>query len=131
VHLVRAGNDYVLLGATEHGVAPIHRYTEEEAREAGLPLPEATDERPRGSGIGALIAGAGRALTGPRLTEQSLGSSQDGAAAGARPAGRRVMPALGEQLHHSPAAGARPDPMRAHAPSANVIDRLREMTVRR
>jgi len=25
VHLVRAGNDYVLLGSTEHGVAPIHR----------------------------------------------------------------------------------------------------------
>ncbi len=36
VHLVRAGNDYVLLGSTEHGVVPIHRYTEEEAREAGL-----------------------------------------------------------------------------------------------
>ncbi len=40
VHLVRAGNDYVLLGATEHGVAPIHRYTEEEAREAGLLVEE-------------------------------------------------------------------------------------------
>ncbi len=38
VHLVRAGSDYVLLGATEHGVAPIHRYTEEEARDAGLLL---------------------------------------------------------------------------------------------
>jgi flagellar protein FliO/FliZ len=36
VHLVRAGNDYVLLGSTEHGVAPIHRYTEEQALEAGL-----------------------------------------------------------------------------------------------
>jgi flagellar protein FliO/FliZ len=36
VHLVRAGNDYVLLGSTEHGVAPIHRYTEEQARDAGL-----------------------------------------------------------------------------------------------
>jgi flagellar protein FliO/FliZ len=39
VHLVRAGNEYVLLGSAEHGVVPIHRYTEEQAREAGL-LPE-------------------------------------------------------------------------------------------
>jgi flagellar protein FliO/FliZ len=36
VHLVRAGNDYVLLGSGEHGLIPIHRYTEEQAREAGL-----------------------------------------------------------------------------------------------
>ncbi len=40
VHLVRAGSDYVLLGSTEHGVAPIHRYTEEQARDAGLLVPE-------------------------------------------------------------------------------------------
>ncbi len=36
VHLVRAGSDYVLLGSTEHGLMPIHRYSEEQAREAGL-----------------------------------------------------------------------------------------------
>ena len=36
VHLVRAGSDYVLLGSAEHGVVPIHRYTEEQARDAGL-----------------------------------------------------------------------------------------------
>jgi len=36
VHLVRAGNDYVLLGSAEQGVVPIHRYTQEQAREAGL-----------------------------------------------------------------------------------------------
>jgi flagellar protein FliO/FliZ len=36
VHLVRAGSDYVLLGSAEHGVVPIHRYTEQQAREAGL-----------------------------------------------------------------------------------------------
>ncbi len=36
VHLVRAGNDYVLLGGTEHGLVPIHRSTEEQARDAGL-----------------------------------------------------------------------------------------------
>jgi flagellar protein FliO/FliZ len=36
VHLVRAGSEYVLLGSGEHGVVPIHRYSELEAREAGL-----------------------------------------------------------------------------------------------
>jgi flagellar protein FliO/FliZ len=36
VHLVRAGNDFVLLGAAEKGVTPIRTYTEYEAREAGL-----------------------------------------------------------------------------------------------
>ncbi len=36
VHLVRAGSDYLLLGSAEHGVIPIHRYSEEEARDAGL-----------------------------------------------------------------------------------------------
>jgi flagellar protein FliO/FliZ len=36
VHLVRAGSEYVLLGSAEHGVVPIHRYSEQEAREAGL-----------------------------------------------------------------------------------------------
>jgi flagellar protein FliO/FliZ len=45
LHLVRAGSDYVLLGAGEHGLFPIHRYTEEQAREAGL-LSVEVDERP-------------------------------------------------------------------------------------
>lgn len=36
MHLVRAGSDYVLVGVGEHGVVPIHRYTEQQAREAGL-----------------------------------------------------------------------------------------------
>jgi flagellar protein FliO/FliZ len=36
LQLVRAGNDYVLVGVAEHGVVPVHRYTEQEAREAGL-----------------------------------------------------------------------------------------------
>jgi flagellar protein FliO/FliZ len=36
LHLVRAGADYLLVGSAEHGVAPIHRYTEQEARDAGL-----------------------------------------------------------------------------------------------
>ncbi len=36
MHLVRAGSDYLLVGSAEHGVAPIHRYTEQQAREIGL-----------------------------------------------------------------------------------------------
>jgi flagellar protein FliO/FliZ len=36
LHLVRAGRDYLLVGSAEHGVAPIHRYTEQQARDAGL-----------------------------------------------------------------------------------------------
>ena len=36
LQLVRAGSDFVLLGVAEHGVVPVHRYSEEEARQAGL-----------------------------------------------------------------------------------------------
>jgi len=79
VHLVRAGSEYVLLGSAEHGVVPIARYTEEEARDAGL-VPGTRD--------------------------------------------RRVE-------EHSPVVGARPDPMRMAEPSSGVIERLRELTVRR
>lgn len=50
VHLVKAGSEYVLLGSAEHGVVPIHRYTEQEAREAGL-LPEEEPLRRRGWGL--------------------------------------------------------------------------------
>jgi flagellar protein FliO/FliZ len=40
VQLVRAGNEVLLIGVAEHGVTPIRRYSEEEAIEAGLELPE-------------------------------------------------------------------------------------------
>jgi flagellar protein FliO/FliZ len=36
LHLVRAGDEIVLVGAGEHGVTPIRTYTESEARELGL-----------------------------------------------------------------------------------------------
>jgi flagellar protein FliO/FliZ len=97
VHLVRAGSDYVLLGSTEHGVAPIHRYTEEEAHDAGLLFPELPPERSRlASAASQLVAGTGRAIA-----------------------------------RESPVVGQRPDPMRMPSPSSGVIERLREMTVRR
>jgi flagellar protein FliO/FliZ len=36
LHLVRAGSDHLLVGSAEHGVTPIYRYTEEQARAAGI-----------------------------------------------------------------------------------------------
>jgi flagellar protein FliO/FliZ len=36
LHLVRVGNEIVLLGAAEHAVTPIRRYSEPEARALGL-----------------------------------------------------------------------------------------------
>jgi flagellar protein FliO/FliZ len=36
LHMVRSGREYVLVGASEHGVTPIRTYTEEEARDVGL-----------------------------------------------------------------------------------------------
>jgi flagellar protein FliO/FliZ len=132
VHLVRAGNDYVLLGSTEHGVAPIHRYTEEQARDAGLlpadggELPEPPAPRSRLlSAASQLAAGTGRAAVHAGLIN------------------RRELPAPGESSFsegtygpfdasvHSPVAGPRPDPMRIGSPSSGVIERLRELTVRR
>jgi flagellar protein FliO/FliZ len=48
MHLVRAGRDYLLVGSAEHGVAPIHHYTEQQARDAGLlDLAEQEDVRTR------------------------------------------------------------------------------------
>jgi flagellar protein FliO/FliZ len=36
LHLVRAGNDHLLVGSAEQGVVPVFRYSEEQARAAGL-----------------------------------------------------------------------------------------------
>jgi flagellar protein FliO/FliZ len=36
LHLVRAGNDHLVVGSAEQGVVPVFRYTEEQARAAGL-----------------------------------------------------------------------------------------------
>lgn len=38
VHLVRAGNEWLLLGVTDGGIQPLRTYSEEEARAAGLPI---------------------------------------------------------------------------------------------
>ncbi len=126
VHLVRAGNDYVLLGSTEHGVAPIHRYTEQEARDAGLLLPPAPPERSRLlTAASQIVSGTGRKVSQGALPERAgegiPGSFTDygGASAEDGPYGP------------SPVVGPRPDPMRMPSPSSGLLDRLRELTVRR
>jgi flagellar protein FliO/FliZ len=126
VHLVRAGNDYVLLGATEHGVAPIHRYSEEEAREAGLlgefgDLVEPPRERSRLlSAAGQLVIGAGRTVGQAGSPSEQAGIPGDSGFSQ-----QRVLTGA------SPVVGHRPDPMRMPSPSSGLVERLREMTVRR
>jgi flagellar protein FliO/FliZ len=109
VHLVRAGNDYVLLGSAEQGLVPIQRYTEEQARTAGL-LDAQEPPRPRRR----LLAGQ---LLRPAGTGESELASVHRDAASARSG--------------QVAAGHRPDPMRMPSPSSGLIERLREWTVRR
>jgi flagellar protein FliO/FliZ len=143
VQLVRAGNDYVLLGSTEHGVAPIHRYTEEQALEAGLLPPDGAipEERPERSRLAAL---AGQLLTGvgqggrhgQRVLSEAV-AHDEGAIPGAREYTARSPIAAGWGSHppysHPPDSHppARPDPMRMPSPSTGLIERLRELTVRR
>lgn len=71
VHLVRAGRDYVLLGSAEHGVVPIHRYSEQQAREAGLFNPD-IDAPEEGSG------GLVPATRGPRAAIEMPGQQGTG-----------------------------------------------------
>jgi flagellar protein FliO/FliZ len=44
LHLVRAGNELVLVGVADHAVTPIRTYTEEEARAAGLLVDDEDDD---------------------------------------------------------------------------------------
>jgi flagellar protein FliO/FliZ len=47
LHLVRAGNELVLVGVADHAVTPIRSYTEEEARAAGLLTDDEDDDDPQ------------------------------------------------------------------------------------
>jgi len=84
VHLVRAGTDFVLIGSGEHGLVPIHRYTEEQARESGLLMLDEPGQAP------ALSTGTGL-----------------------------------------PRSGQRRDPMGSMPAGTGIVERLRELTVRR
>jgi flagellar protein FliO/FliZ len=131
VHLVRAGSDYVLLGSTEHGVAPIHRYTEEQAREAGLlsdddAILQVPGERSRMATIaGHIVAGTGRVIG------QGAGGGQGAFARRAYLDAQREADSRLQLPGASPVVGPRPDPMRMPSPSSGLVERLREMTVRR
>ncbi|HXA54420.1 MAG TPA: flagellar biosynthetic protein FliO [Solirubrobacteraceae bacterium] len=81
LHLVRAGNDYLLVGSAEHGVAPIHRYTEQQARDAGLLDLSAEGDGTEGDGRGGdgssrrralQIPGQARAARAPRVPGQGV-----------------------------------------------------------
>ncbi len=133
VHLVRAGNDYILLGSAEHGVVAIHRYTEQQAREVGLLMEEQPPERSRiAAAAGQLVAGAGRAIGQSSYATRSGFAEQNGLAGQSdsygleSPNGQPPGPSS-----HSPVVGHRPDPMRAAPPAGGLLERLREMTVRR
>ena len=149
VHLVRAGNDYVLLGSTEHGVAPIHRYTEEQARDAGSAgehesLPEQPAERSRLAGAHqparrctGRVLGQGDTVTRDGTDSTRRAPPLEGSPARAgrlRRAGRRMGGwAAGRKRAggRDPITGPRPDPMRMPSPSSGLVERLRELTVRR
>jgi len=135
VHLVRAGNDYVLLGSTEHGVAPIHRYTEEQARDAGLlgehelPL-DAPAERSRLTTFaGQMLTGAGRVI-GQGAVARPDRMAGHGVGGQAEIGGPGELAGRGRLTGPSPAAAPRADPMRMPSPSSGLIERMREWTVR-
>jgi flagellar protein FliO/FliZ len=131
VHLVRAGNDYLLLGSAEHGLVPIHRYTEQQAYEAGLLSPEESEERPRrrlllpappksGEARSATTAGFARpATSGPVDPTTTPGPAAPTTPGAARPP--RTLESGERQT----------DPMHMPSVSSSVVERLREWTVRR
>jgi flagellar protein FliO/FliZ len=109
VHLIRAGHDYLLVGSAEHGLVPIHRYTEEQARDAGLLIPELPRERSR------LLSAATHIVSGQGSTS-----------------GRDVVSSHSAVSDSSSVvAGEQPDPMRMGSASFGLVERLREWTVRR
>ena len=71
LHLVRAGNELMLVGVADHAVTPIRTYTEEEARAAGLLVDEDSDgDDDAGGSPGTLLAPARkRGLRGMTIGE--------------------------------------------------------------
>jgi flagellar protein FliO/FliZ len=105
LHLVRAGEDYLLLGSAEHGLVPIHRYSEQEARAAGL----LEDER--------------LALEGGEPGDKGGPYGQAGEFGGETPARGR---------HGALGGESRPrGPIQMPGQSHGLLERLREWTVRR
>jgi flagellar protein FliO/FliZ len=180
VHLVRAGKDYLLLGSAEHGLMPIHRYTEQQALEAGLLLPEEPPRRPkRRINLGLLAPPKHEddrwpdAQEGDRWPDAQEGDRWPGTHEGDRvpsqrengrwpelgAEGRRLLTGKADPLPDT-AEAARPvtapmaalprstsraprptrtlesgerqsDPMHMPSMSSSLVERLRELTVRR
>lgn len=108
LHLVRAGNDYVLIGSAEHGLIPIQRYTEEQARAGGLlPDEHAGPRRP--------IAFA-RALLAEQISAPP-------------PVHGQFTP--GSVVSGDVVSGPRPNPMGLAPAHDSLLERLRGWTVRR
>ncbi len=59
LHLVRAGNDHLLVGSGEQGVVPVFRYSEQQAREAGLFSDEELEDDSGEPGGGKTAGGPG------------------------------------------------------------------------
>jgi flagellar protein FliO/FliZ len=64
LHLVRAGNELVLVGVAENAVTPIRTYTEDEARAAGLLADDDDDLDDDLGATAASAAGQGKGLRG-------------------------------------------------------------------
>ena len=62
LHVVRAGSEILVVGSSEHGVVPIHRYTEQQAIDVGLIDPAAPGTIP-GLGAERLVANATSSAT--------------------------------------------------------------------
>ncbi len=145
VHLVRAGNDYLLLGSAEHGLMPIHRYTEQQALEAGLLAPEEpVRPRRRRINLGLLAPPSPRGdnpQAGQHEGEHWL-SAHEGSRWPEPPATARPVAPPMAALPQSTPERPRPtrtlesgerqsDPMHMPSVSSSLIERLRELTVRR
>lgn len=122
VHLVRAGSEYVLLGSAEHGLVPISRYTEQQARDAGL----LTDQPPPRSRR-SLLAAAGILRPGPRVEGSAAVSYPSPVIDNPSP----VLDDASPVVRDARGRVDRPDPMQMPSPSADLVGRLREWTVRR
>jgi flagellar protein FliO/FliZ len=64
LHLIRAGQEVVLVGAGDHGVVPVRTYTEREAIELGLlpeDAPDGDDDQSSGGSGGSGGSGSGSA----------------------------------------------------------------------
>ena len=104
LQLVRAGQELVLLGVAEHGVTPIRRYTEEEARAAGFTIE-------------------------PADADGDAGSDSD-SDSGSGPRVRAVVDRRAGLGRSSMTSGGRRSPSPGGSALDRLLDALRRMTVR-